>query len=131
MNKFLKYIFVFLVVILTACGGGDGGDFQPGIPQLEIPEFSFKENGKILFEKHKNTDYFEVTVNGELYGVYHLRDEIYVKSGDVVKIRAISNDENLYKNSEYVEKEFFEQKSTYLSYTSVLLKLTMLFFGVI
>ena len=121
MNKFLKYIFVFLVVILTACGGGDagaGGDggeggkeiFQPGIPQLEIPEFSFKENGKILFEKHKNTDYFEVTVNGELYGVYYLRDEIYVKSGDVVKIRAISNDENLYKNSEYVEKEFTGKK---------------------
>ena len=28
MNKFLKYIFVFLVVFLTACGGGDGGDYR-------------------------------------------------------------------------------------------------------
>lgn len=102
MEKFLKYIILFLTIILTACGG----DRIDEIPYLEIPEFSFSENGKIIINEHENTNYFEITINGEIFGVYFIEDEIYVRPGDVVKIRAFSNDENVYKNSKYVEKEF-------------------------
>ena len=76
------------------------------VNQLIVPVFHITQEGRVMLDPHNHTNRFMLSINGVEQEIFFGQD-IYLSFGDEVKIKALSEDTDLYTDSEYSEIKVF------------------------
>ena len=101
---FRTFIIVIILMIFSGCK-----QETDNTKELKVPNFYIDSNGLVIINDLDETDTYEIIVDGNAEQITKDK-EIIVKKGQVIKIRAISEDISLYKNSQYSDEIIFNEE---------------------
>ena len=101
---FRTFIIVIILMIFSGCK-----QETDNTKELKVPNFYIDSNGLVIINDLDETDTYEIIVDGNAEQITKDK-EIIVKKGQVIKIRAISEDISLYKNSQYSNEIIFNEE---------------------
>ena len=113
MKKYSKLLILLLCSLFIGCDNSQitnspsndipiSSEDNKELTKLDVPTFSLSQDGKIIIDQHENTNRFKIKINDEEFEITH-GQTIYAEYGDLVQVKAISNNINLFTDSEYSE----------------------------